>query len=492
MRHKISVEQFKLLLFSIFTSLVTYGFTLTNFSLSIDSETPVYSDFSLTLGRWGTNLVRYHIFEGHLPYFTLLLGLLLLSLTSVELSRLFKFNGTTGYLFCALFLTFPQLAYQLIFTMQADVVPLGFLFSTLAVSLFLESTNTFFSFKSISCFFISALLIMFIVALYQGLVLIPVIIYIIIFFQNTFEENFSFKLEIRKTLYFAGVMALGLVLYYVSVKIICPPVDGGYLSSYLTGNSDNQFSNSVSIWFENLTGKFYYGEKLFIIATGISLVLFVKFIIQKQLFVLRFLTLFTLLLVPFGFSFLITNGYHPPRIYVTSGIVFGFVIVHFISTLKWEKVTIWAVSLICITNIYFVTNLFYSNYKIFNHDKDTARKIDNLIQTKYPNFDPNINYVYFYGCLPYEHHGRYRLDKSEAFGGSLFSWDNGDNYRIINFFKFNDINYYKMIDNKETYLKIKDSIEPMPIWPNQESIKLINDVLVVKLGTTKGTALWVE
>jgi hypothetical protein len=49
-----------------------------------------------------------------------------------------------------------------------------------------------------------------------------------------------------------------------------------------------------------------------------------------------------------------------------------------------------------------------------------------------------------------------------------------------------------MIDNKETYLKIKDSIEPMPIWPNQESIKLINDVLVVKLGTTKGTALWVE
>ncbi len=98
----------------------------------------------------------------------------------------------------------------------------------------------------------------------------------------------------------------------------------------------------------------------------------------------------------------------------------------------------------------------------------------------------------FFGYLPFEHHQNFRIDKSEIFGGSLFNWDNGDNYRIINFFKFNDINYYRMIDNKEVYLKIKDSIGVMPVWPNRESVKKIKDVIVVKLGNEKGAPLWVE
>jgi hypothetical protein len=111
---------------------------------------------------------------------------------------------------------------------------------------------------------------------------------------------------------------------------------------------------------------------------------------------------------------------------------------------------------------------------------------------KYPEFDENINYVYFYGCLPFEHHQKFRIENSEIFGGSLFNWDNGDNNRIINFFKFNDIAYYKIIDNNETYLKIKDSISSMPVWPKKESIKLINNVMVVKLGNEKGSPLWIE
>ena len=49
-----------------------------------------------------------------------------------------------------------------------------------------------------------------------------------------------------------------------------------------------------------------------------------------------------------------------------------------------------------------------------------------------------------------------------------------------------------MIDNKETFLSIKDSIDNLPIWPSKESIKMINNVIVVKLGKEKGSPLWVE
>ncbi len=490
--NKIKIESFRLLFFSIVTAFISYGFALTNYSLAIDSESIILPDFSMSLGRWGTNLVRYHIFHGHIPYFTMLLGLLLLSLTAVELTKLFKINGVMSYLFCALFLTFPQHSYQLVFTMQADVVPIGFLLSVLAVKYFLIAAESLYTKKSVLFLLGSALLLMFVIALYQALIIIPVVIYLILFFQKTFFNDFTFKTELKNVLYFGLLLVLGLLFYYISVKVICPPTEAGILSSYSSGDLSNEFLKNCSVWLTNLFGNWYYGNKTFIVATILTLILFIKFGIEKKHFLIRFTILFLLLILPFTFTFLISNGYHPPRIYVASGIVFAFIIVHFISTIKYQNLVLILCSVICLTNIYFITKLFYSNYQITNHDKVIAEKIDFTIKNKYPEFDENVNYVYFYGCLPYEHHQKYRLDDSEVFGGSIFNWDNGSNYRIINLFKFHDIAYYKMIDNKDVFLSIKDSINAMPIWPNKESIKKINAVIVVKLGTEKGSPLWVE
>lgn len=492
MELKLTSYNFKLLFFSIVTTFITYGFALTNFSLSIDSETPVYTDFSLRLGRWGTNLIRYHIFEGHLPYFTLLISLILLSFTAVELSKLFKLDGIRSYVFCALFLSFPELAYQLVFRMQADVISLGFLFSVFVVILFIRSFEGKFSIKSILSLMAAALLFMFIIASYQGLLFIPVIIYLIVFLQNTYSEEFKLRDGIIKMLYFGGLSTVSVLLYLLSAKILCPPIEGSYLSSYTSGNSDNQFLNACSIWLKNLAGSFYYGNRMFAVATALAVFLFVRFFLEKRLWLIRFATLLVMLFLPYLMSFFISNGYHPPRLYITSGIVFAFVIVHAAQYFKKEQFVFLLAAFVCLTNVYFITNLFYSNWQISNHDKELAKQIDFSIKNKYPDFDENINYVYFYGCLPYEHHQKFRLQDSEVFGGSLFNWDNGDNYRIINLFRFNDIANYKMIDNKETFLSVKDSINNMPVWPNKESIKKISNVVVVKLGKDKGNPLWVE
>lgn len=492
MQHKLLSDYFKLLFFSIFTAFVSYGFTLSNFSLSVDNETPVGSDFSLRLGRWGTNLIRYHIFEGHLPYFTLLLSLMLLALTAVELSKLLKFEGVSSYVFCTLFLSFPQLAYQLVFTMQADVIALGFLLSVYTIILFQKSIENLFSIKSILLFIAAALVFMFVMASYQGLILIPIIIYLILFFQNTYSEKFEIKKEFIKLFYFGMFLGLSVLLYIISVKLFCPPMENGYFGSYTSGESDNQFLNGCSIWFKNLIGGFYYGERLFILATILSIFLFVRFFMEKKLVFIRVFTLLFLLFVPFLMSFFIYNGYHPPRLYLTSGIVFAFIIVQASSYLKKEKEIGLLTGFICLANIYFISQLFYSNWKISNHDKEVARKIDLSITNKYPEFDENLDFVYFYGCLASEQYEKFKLKDSEIFGGSLFIWDNGENYRINNLFRYNDIAYYRMIDNKEIFLSIKDSINDMPTWPNKESIKKINNVVIVKLGKDKGSPLWVE
>ena len=90
MTTKTQNKQLLLYIFSVLVAFVTYGFALTNFTLTVDSESPIYPQYSLELGRWGSNLVRYHLFNGLFPYFTLLFGLIFLALTSVEITKILK------------------------------------------------------------------------------------------------------------------------------------------------------------------------------------------------------------------------------------------------------------------------------------------------------------------------------------------------------------------------------------------------------------------
>ena len=482
----------KLFGFTFLLSIITYGYTLANPSLSIDSETPIGSDFALLLGRWGTNLIRYHVFNGHISYFTLLLGLFFISITAVEISKLLAFKGYYNYIFCALFVSFPQFSYQFIFNMQADIIPIGFFLAVISIKYFYRAIENFNNLKNKFYFLLSSLLMMTAIAMYQALILIPIILFLIFSLRETFNENFKFKSYIFTFSYFSLYMIISVVFYYISVKIFCPPVESGYLVSYLSGENPNMFLDAFYIWIDNLKGVWYYGEKTFFVVTFLGLFLLMKFAFLKSNFLIRFIIVILLFLIPFGFTFFIANGYHPPRIYITSSLVFSFIIVYCLSLLNNLKVSLITSSVLCLIHIYFITNLFLSNHKILNHDIELAKKIDFKIKNKYPEFDEKNDYVYFYGYLPYEHHNNLRIDKSEAFGGSHFSWDNGDNYRIINFFKCNDVAYYKMIDNIDLYTNIKDSINELPVWPKDESVKKINNVVVVKLGSEKGAKLFIE
>jgi len=485
-------SKFQLQFFSVFISFITYGFALTNYSLTVDSESPAFADYSLGLGRWGTNLVRYRIFEGLLPYFTLLLGLFFLSLSAVELSKIFRLKGIYAYVFCALFLTLPQHAYQLAFTMQADAVPIGFFCSILGLSLFIKNIQNPKNLNSVLMLFIACLLITFTISIYQALIFIPVTGYVVYFFINIYNETFNLKKEFIKLCYFILFMIVAVILYYISVKIFCPPMEGGYLSSYTSGGeSGNKFVNFYNLWVDNIRGDFFYGDKTFLFTSIAALLLLVTFFKEKGNALLKSLCLLIMLVIPFLISFPITNGSHPPRLYVSSSIIFGFLIVHLMRKVKEKNIqpVLLLVSLIVFANIYFITNLFYSNYKIFNHDLTIAKKMDNIIQNKYPDFNPNISYVYFYGALPESNHDKLKLPNSDVFGGSLFRWDGGNNWRIINFFRVNDVAYYKFLDDKDAYNKVKDSIPSMPKWPNPESIKKVDNVMIIKIGDTEGAKL---
>lgn len=485
------LNKLSLFVFSLIVSFITYGFALTNYTLTVDSESPAYSDYSMGLGRWGTNIIRYRIFEGLLPYFTLLLGLVFLSLTAVELSKIFRLKGVYNFVFCCLFLTLPQHAYQLAFTMQADAVPIGFFCATIGVGLFINNIGNTNKLHKVLNLFLALILIVFTISIYQALVFIPVIIYLLVFFLNIFEKEFEFKKELLNLLYFVVLMLASGLFYYLSVKLFCPPIESGYLSSYTSGESNNRFVTFYNLWVDNIRGDFYYGNKTYIFSTIASLFVLFYILKEKKDVLLKTITLLSVLIVPFFISFFITNGSNPPRLYVGSSLVFGLLIVLVLKKInvKYIQQVLFCVILIVLTNIYYVTNLFYSTNKIFNHDLNIAKNINSTVLNKYPDFNPNMDYVYFYGALPESNYEKIKIPNTDVFSGSLFNWDGGNNWRIINFFRANDVAYYKFLDDKDSFNKIKDSIQDMPLWPNQKSIKKIENVVVIKLGTTKGAAL---
>jgi len=176
-------------------TLLTYGFALTNFTVTIDNESPIFPDFGMSFGRWGQNLIRYHLFKGHLQYFTLLLSLLLFSISVTRLTKLFNFQGFSAYFFCALFISFPQIAYQVVFGMMADIAALGFLLSVLCVEVFLKNIVEKSIPKKIIVLLSVSLILMFTLSLYQAFIFVPAVIYVILFFQNTFKDSFNLKIE---------------------------------------------------------------------------------------------------------------------------------------------------------------------------------------------------------------------------------------------------------------------------------------------------------
>jgi hypothetical protein len=262
--------------------------------------------------------------------------------------------------------------------------------AVLSIEFFIKNINNPSKIKIIGYLLLASLLIMFLTSLYQILIIVPATIYFIHFFQNTFKEDFDIKKELKNTMVFVGLMLFSGLLYLISVKIICPPMkDNGYLQSFTSGSTNNMFSMFFDVWKENIKGNFYYGEKLYVIVLILSLLLLVQFIIKKKFFVIRFLILFFLLLSPFLVSFFITIGYHPPRIYVTSGLVFAFIIVFTINNFKKtipSNVSNLLVISIIICNIYFITSLFYACNKIYLYDKRNAEKMYDLLLKKISKF----------------------------------------------------------------------------------------------------------
>lgn len=471
----------------LFTAFATYFYGLIHFSLPVDAELPILSEFMLPNGRWGLNLIRYHLFNGYYPFLTLFTGLFFLSLSAVVINKILRLQGKDALLFGLLWISFPQLAYQLIFITQADGIGLGFFLSVSSLYFFDQLCKTNHILQKLLHGAMIVLSTMLYLSIYQSLVFIPATIYLIKLVLKLQNKHFALKQEIKQAVLYLLLALAGVMAYILSLMVINFELDGGYLqSAYLQEAGESRWGIFFKYLLKLLKGEMYQYNSTFLAATLAYLLTVYQYYKSGKQFWLKTLFLTILLILPFIISISIKSYYHPPRLYMAQGLVFGFMITNLIGLTNIKLLRLAAVLLI-IVNCAFVNMLYRADYQIDQEDQYIAHVILEKIRKKYPDFNETATPVYFYGKLS---NGSYRINilPADVFGGSIFQWDEGNNYRILSFYKYYKIANFKLTQQNQ-YEAIKEKIIQMPHWPSEESVQVINNIIVIKLGDKEGTAL---
>jgi MFS family permease len=118
------------------------------------------------------------------------------------------------------------------------------------------------------------------------------------------------------------------------------------------------------------------------------------------------------------------------------------------------------------------------------HDQELASAVYARIAESQPEFDSQKTYtVDFFGSRPFATH--YPRPYSSTLGFSYFEWDGGNEERILDYMRL--IGYTNLqAPSLEQRRQDLAEFARMPTWPARDSVRVVGDVILVKLGSAPG------
>lgn len=444
------------------------------FNVPLDGEGLLHYGFLSKHGRWFLDFIKFGLNKNSIytynPFFTILISNIFLSFSAIINSKIFNFNNFNTILFSALYITFPQYAYQYYFITQADVISFGLFLCSLSIYiLYLNNISNLL--KYFICFICSYLIL----GIYQTLLLLPFTLLFIKFFLDYKKNENKVKVIFNKVFYYIIIITVSVFIYYCTIKTLNIKMENNeYAKSFF---SLQNLSLNFKYIIRNLLGRFYYGQQPYLLATLIVISFILYSIIKNKEKIWTYLFLIILVISPF-IIILVMDSY-PPRIFLSTNICFSFSIIYCLTHLKNKYLKTIIISTISLTSIFYISKLYYSQYKVGEQDKTTARDVKTQLMINIPDYnDPNYSF-YFYGRLK---NSEFRIKKSEVFGASFFEWCGGDTNRISAFLKYQNIMNIKPSSLKDINKIDTKLIHEMPTWPNPKSVQKFNNTIIIKLG----------
>ncbi|WP_026882808.1 glucosyltransferase domain-containing protein [Clostridium akagii] len=490
---------------SLIFSLICFGFMLTNHSLTIDEETWINSSdpsnirLWLMQGRFGVFLIDKVISPtgNYIPFLWDFLSVLIWNFSGVCflfcISMFYtKFNKFSSFVFCSYFSSLPLVVGEILsysmFNLQQS---LGMLLMSISV-LFIY---TYFKFRHEKYIIISSILLFVSISIYQAFVVVYIVMIIayVLIFGLIHNYNKQILINIIKAIF---AFIFGVLSYYLINKIITKfiaPDPGNYLTGYIgwnRGKSNIHVMLTTLHYVEKILfgDSAVYGGKVILVVTCLffiySIFSFIntKKIINKSI---NCVLAILLLISPFMLSIVLGTSGITGRTYIALPLA-GAIELLLVNnqTIKIRiinPIVIMASVLILFFNSMYMNRLFYDSYMVYQFDTNVGNEIIH---------DIGID-GYAYNSVPIVFIGMHDVDRkiisntSGSTGGSFFSWDDGNNTRIINFLRSEG---YGVIMPSTSQIKYAyDNSKNLINWPSRYSIKELNGCIVVKLSTPSST-----
>lgn len=481
--------------------LVAHLYKITNWLPNWDSLVFRYdAQNMLSMGRWFLPIASGISSFYDLPWLTGILAIVFHALGAVAITQMFKVeNKITAFFIGAIVVAFPTVTSIMMYNYVADAYALSFLFAVLA-ALFLTRERPKYL---ISIFFIALS-----VGIYQAYITVTIMLLLCYLIIKALSKDVKIKeifVYIGKFL-LTGV--LGMVIYYLILTVLLK-LTNTTLLNYQGFDEAASFSSidifaslytikeTVLGYFFNFTNGINFFCVINILIIIVSVVFYFVYIIKNKLGILKTIIIAVLVaLLPFGacaLSFINNEiDYH-------NLMKMGFLIFYLIFILAYEKIKLknfnfqviksWSVlvlSVVLIFNYIIIANVSYHKLNMaYEKSIGTLNRIaDRIEQTEGASACDSILVL---GALEDSHaySSDISLDMTGATDGYIIRADDEIVGQSVLCSALNDYcgKDYKFLAGKEKQQLI-DKLEEnsLGIWPDKNSIKIVDNVIVIKLG----------
>lgn len=498
------------LLTTFFIGFATHLFGFVNVLHNYDdiAVLPAGSGTGITSGRWFLTILD-RIFSKigityNLPYVNAILFLLLIAISVKYIINILEIkNPVSAILIGAVFVTFPSAASTLFFKYTAVLYGIAILCAVMAA---------WFVKKFKYGFIASMFLIACSLGIYQAYVPITISLMVILLLRDVLTENSEAEDVVKQGLKYVGTLILGIIAYYILLEVFLSVFDT-QLSTYqdidkmgaieiaqLPSLLKRAFCEFISIVFNDYKGVSQTPIiKLGILVLGCVCVGLMISLLRahRKKWDSVILTILLCAVFPIAVNFIVimcpTSNIYTLMVY-SFAIIFTipFMLLELIETFQFsssmfttckkyiKKAIFWGTLIVFLSYAY-LANLNYT--QLYYTTQKTASYISSVVlQVRMTEgFDTSLKWAFigdsFQDPLFYDN-----WDGEPRYGGNKTAPELINSYSrnswIVNYFGYN----ISFVDEERLAELEKDTnVMNMPCFPNDGSVQIIDDVVVIKL-----------
>ena len=475
-----------ILLIACFFIVLAYGYFVTTWSISIDSEVFSFNSGGITDiqdGRFGAHFFRFLTDYKMLPFWSdfLMVSFVLFSslVWSIILERHYPNDKLALFVFLLFYNISPIYAFLFRFTFMTAVG-----FGMILISLVIYCFNKIITQeKKIKWYLIGTLLLFWAIAIYQ--VFVFYYITSVLFFGLVLLTSKSHKFFQKNIFKYLFESVFILILSSMSYKIVCFLIESlwieprDFVDNYVLWGKRPMFQviEGFFIFFKDMLFKSY--NFYFLIVCVYCFFLLCLYLRKRMDFIfLRFLLILGLLLSPFLLSVFL-GQFMPNRTFINLPLVVAAISFLLLVTINDDRIKQLLV-LIAFASTFFhckyINQLFYGDNMRLQYDIHFADRIYSKVQDKVGSNLLKKPLLIYGNSLPKE---RSYIIKEETIGISFFEKYLGNTHRIWMFMRWLGKDYPFAWNHQ--YPSSLEQAKIMPSFPDEGSVIETDEYILFKL-----------